>query len=81
MLPLFLGPSLAIIDYLPEIVEELRVECSDLQVMFARPLAGENVEDPDPRLAEMVAGNIREQLEEVHQLILHWWITGLQYVQ
>jgi sirohydrochlorin ferrochelatase len=51
ILPLFLGPSLAIADYLPEIVGELSRATPGLQVRIAAPLGGSDVECPDPRLA------------------------------
>ena len=60
VLPLFLGPSLAITDYLPKLVEELRQEIPGLTVSVAEPLAGRSVEEPDARLA----GMLRDQLCE-----------------
>jgi sirohydrochlorin ferrochelatase len=51
ILPLFLGPSLAITDYLPEVIEDLGQTAQGLQVEIAAPLAGQDVEQPDPRLA------------------------------
>ena len=36
ILPLFLGPSLAITEYLPEIADELRQDCADLVVKSLR---------------------------------------------
>lgn len=59
VLPLFLGPSLAITDYLPQVVEDLKKECVDLEVNIAKPLAGDSVESPDSRLAEMLADFLR----------------------
>ena len=64
VLPLFLGPSLAITDYLPEVVEDLRDECPGLEVTIARPLAGEGVESPDIRLAQILADSLKHQMEE-----------------
>jgi hypothetical protein len=58
-LPLFLGPSSAIMDYLPQVVEELRVECPDLVVKIAAVLAGSEVDAPDPRLAQILAEQVR----------------------
>lgn len=55
VLPLFLGPSLAITDYLPSIVEELRQTHPDLRVSIAEPIAGADVEHPELRLSEMLA--------------------------
>ena len=58
-LPLFLGPSLAIADYLPEVVDELSGEYPELKVRIASVLAGEDFDAPDPRLAQMLADQIR----------------------
>ncbi|MGZ0656976.1 sirohydrochlorin chelatase [Coraliomargarita sp. W4R53] len=58
-LPLFLGPSLAISEYLPQVVAELQLEHPDLQVQVAAVLAGENWDAPDPRLAQILAEQVR----------------------
>jgi hypothetical protein len=58
-LPLFLGPSLAVADYLPKVVNELSAEYPELKVRIATVLAGENLDVPDPRLAQMLADQIR----------------------
>jgi sirohydrochlorin ferrochelatase len=58
-LPLFLGPSLAITDYLPQVVNELSGEHPELKVRIASVLAGEDLDAPDPRLAQMLADQIR----------------------
>jgi len=58
-LPLFLGPSLAIADYLPQVVDELSGEYPELKVRIASVLAGEDLDAPDPRLAQMLADQIR----------------------
>jgi sirohydrochlorin ferrochelatase len=58
-LPLFLGPSLAIADYLPQVVNELSGEHPELKVRIASVLAGEDLNAPDPRLAQMLADQIR----------------------
>ena len=68
ILPLFLGPSLAIIEYLPKLVAEARERCSDLVVRIGLPLAGLDPEQPDPRLAEILADSVRMQVEQ-HQLL------------
>lgn len=60
ILPLFLGPSLAITDYLPSIVEELRQAEPDLRVTIAEPIAGADVADPDDRLSEILADFVGE---------------------
>ena len=43
-LPLFLGPSLAIADYLPQVVDELSGEYPGLKVRIASVLAGEDLD-------------------------------------
>lgn len=64
MLPLFLGPSLAITDYLPRIIEELRQTCPDLKVRIAAPIAGDDVAHPDCRLSEILADHVRGMIGE-----------------
>ncbi|MEM6910883.1 MAG: CbiX/SirB N-terminal domain-containing protein [Verrucomicrobiota bacterium] len=63
LLPLFLGPSLAVIDFLPLVLREFKEEFPELQATIAEPLAGMDVENPDPRLARMLADHVRAQLE------------------
>lgn len=58
-LPLFLGPSLAISNYLPQVIDELSLEYPELRVRIASVLAGEDFDAPDPRLAQMLADQIR----------------------
>ena len=58
-LPLFLGPSLAVTDYLPQIVDELLGEYPKLKVRIASVLAGDDFDAPDPRLAQILADQIR----------------------
>jgi len=64
LLPLFLGPSRAITEYLPTLVDEERAKAPDLKVIIAPPLAGRRIEAPDIRLAEILAANIRRTLPE-----------------
>jgi hypothetical protein len=59
-LPLLLGPSLAISEYLPQIVEALRVDYADLKVKITPVLAGVDMDTPDPRLAQMLAEHVRQ---------------------
>lgn len=59
ILPLFLGPSLAINDYLPSVVAELQQDWPELSVEIAAPIAGHDVNQPDPRLAHILAAHIR----------------------
>ena len=58
-LPLFLGPSLAIADYLPQLIEEGREIAPDLKVRVADALAGSDPDNPDPRLARMLADQVK----------------------
>lgn len=64
VLPLFLGPSLAITDYLPSIVDELRQNHADLVVQIAEPVAGGDVARPDARLSRILAEHIQAHLDE-----------------
>ncbi|MEM7791783.1 MAG: CbiX/SirB N-terminal domain-containing protein [Verrucomicrobiota bacterium] len=64
VLPLFLGPSLAITSYLPELIEKARVKKNtNLNVVISDPLAGPAVDVPDLRLAEMMAENVLKTIE------------------
>lgn len=58
-LPLFLGPSLAVKDYLPKVIEEVRAEHPEIRVRIAEVLTGPNPELPDARLAKILAGQVR----------------------
>lgn len=62
ILPLFLGPSLAITDYLPTIIEELKKTDPNLSVKIAEPIAGPDVNDPEPRLVEILADHVLSKL-------------------
>jgi len=57
-LPMFLGPSRAITEYLPELIEAAQEDTPYLQVEIADPLAGADVSNPDIRLAEILARQI-----------------------
>ena len=61
--PLFLGPSRAITDYLPELIAEARLSAADLKVVVADTLAGADVDEPDARLAEMLAAHVRQTMQ------------------
>ena len=63
LLPLFLGPSRAITDYVPEVLDELHKESGDFNVTIADTLCGPSVEQPDPRLAELLADHVRSHLD------------------
>ena len=57
-LPLFLGPSLAITEYLMELIEEAKVLCPEIEILVAPPLAGWDVTNPDHRLAQILAEQV-----------------------
>jgi len=63
MLPLFLGPSLAIQDYLPQLIEEAQQIQPEISVTIADPLAGVDVDHPDLRLAKILADHVRQTME------------------
>ncbi len=58
LLPLFLGPSRALSDYLPEVIEDLKKESGEFKAIIADPLAGSSVKNPDNRLAEILAQQV-----------------------
>lgn len=58
-LPLFLGPSSAIVDYLPRLLGEFRQQYPDLRVKVASVIAGEDVAAPEPRLVQILAEQVR----------------------
>jgi hypothetical protein len=58
LLPLFLGPSRALSDYLPVVLEELKSESGEFTAVIAEPLAGGSVSEPDSRLAVMLADRV-----------------------
>lgn len=62
-LPLFLGPSRAIVDYMPQLIEDARLSHPDMYVTIADPLCGGDVESPDPRLAKMLVRQVRRCIE------------------
>jgi hypothetical protein len=64
ILPLFLGPSLAITDYLPSIAGELCQTCPELKVNVAPPIAGDDVATPDRRLASILADQVQPLIAE-----------------
>ena len=67
-LPVFLGPSLAITDYLQELIEEACALAPSMEIRVAPPLAGWNVSAPDPRLAEILADRIRRWMRSNYLL-------------
>lgn len=60
VVPLFLGPSLAITEYLAQIVEELKPECPDFDLRVAEPLAGQSVDAPEARLIDILADYVKD---------------------
>lgn len=58
-LPLFLGPSSGIQDYLPQVIEEVRAEYPKIRVKIADVLSGSDPDSPDPRLAKILAEQVR----------------------
>ena len=63
-LPFFLGPSLAITEYLMVLIDEAKVLCPGISILVAPPLAGWDVKHPDPRLAEILADQVRSLIEK-----------------
>lgn len=61
-LPLFLGPSLAITDYLQKLIVEGEAMAPDLSARVAETLCGSSVEEPDPRLARILMDLIDAKL-------------------
>lgn len=62
-LPLFLGPSLAITEYLMELIEEANLLCPEIEILVAPPLAGWDVNHPDHRLARILADQVKLTLK------------------
>ncbi len=62
ILPLFLGPSRAIVDYVPQVIDEVGDEYLGLEVVVAGTIAGADVRAPDPRLAEILEHSVRRIL-------------------
>ena len=60
IVPLFLGPSLAITQYLPEVIDSFRQDNPDLHVQIAAPLCGHSIEQPDIRLAKILQAHVQE---------------------
>ncbi len=62
-LPLFLGPSLAITNYLKKLIDELVKISPQIDIRVAPPLAGWNVEMPDIRLVEIIKDHVTRKLD------------------
>lgn len=63
LVPMFLGPSRAISEYLPELITGARELASGVTIVVAETLAGADADSPDPRLAEMLAAHVRQTIE------------------
>jgi sirohydrochlorin ferrochelatase len=61
-LPLFLGPSRAITDYLPELIEAGHQTAGDFKAVIADTLAGSDLDTPDIRLAFILAEHVRRTI-------------------
>ncbi|MBE35605.1 MAG: cobalamin biosynthesis protein CbiX [Opitutaceae bacterium] len=61
VLPLFVGPSRAITEYLPEVIENLRADFPVLKVKIALTI----YQDGDLRFVSMLADRVRDQLSEL----------------
>lgn len=59
ILPLFFGPSGALTEYIPAVVAALRPELPGLTMKIAAPVAGDDPRNPDRRLAQIVAQQVR----------------------
>jgi len=66
-LPFFLGPSLALTEYLPQLFKERLAEHPDLRYVIADPIAGAQVTSPDSRMIEALARRVEDVIE-----INHW---------
>ena len=58
LLPLFLGPSRAISEYIPEVLASVKPEGEELDVFVADPVCGSRVDQPDKRLAEILRDHV-----------------------
>ncbi len=65
IVPLFLGPSLAITQYLPEVIDSFRQDNPDLHVQIAAPLCGHSIEQPDIRLAKILQAHVQELTQSI----------------
>ncbi len=63
-IPLFLGPSLAISEYLVTLIEEAKALDPEIDIRVAPPLAGSDFQKPDPRLAQILADQIEALMKK-----------------
>ncbi|MCC5835116.1 MAG: hypothetical protein JJU20_10315 [Opitutales bacterium] len=66
VLPFFIGPTAAVLDYMPERLAALREKLGDIQIAHG-PFLGVDPESPADDLIQVVTENIREGIAE-HQL-------------
>lgn len=64
ILPLFLGPSRAISEYMPQVVDTCLAEYPDLQVETADVLCGRSPHEPDVRLVDIMEAQLSCLLAE-----------------
>ena len=63
-IPLFLGPSLAISEYLVTLIEEAKALDPEIDIRIASPLAGWDVQKPDSRLAQILADQVEALIKK-----------------
>ncbi|MEM8489822.1 MAG: cobalamin biosynthesis protein CbiX [Pseudomonadota bacterium] len=63
ILPMFLGPSLAIEELLFRLIRDAQLTTPQLKVRVAPPLAGNDAECPDIRLARILADHVQKTVE------------------
>ncbi|MEM6486536.1 MAG: CbiX/SirB N-terminal domain-containing protein, partial [Pseudomonadota bacterium] len=67
ILPMFLGPSLAIEELLVRLVRDAQLTSPQLKVSVAPPLAGVDAQNPDIRLARILADHVQKTVDR-HRL-------------
>ncbi len=63
-IPLFLGPSLAVTDYIQTLITEGKELVSNLNVTVADTLCGQSVDNPDPRLAQILTDLVENTMQK-----------------
>ena len=64
LLPLFVGPSLAITSYLKELMKEASSLCPEMDIRLADPLFGKKIQDPDTDLVKILKDNINDKISD-----------------
>jgi hypothetical protein len=64
LLPFFIGPSLAIKDYLPKILLPLKKDYPQATFNISPPLAGDNLRSPDLRLSYAIFCDVKKIIDE-----------------